>query len=682
MVITFSGTAFAAATTVLGPAFTDIAGHNAEFELTALKAYGIFTGDAGTTSVRPNDTITRAEVAKVLVTMLGRQNIAQGMAGVRPSFTDEVPTWAWGYVNCAHVMRLVEGNPDGTFKAGKAVTYAEVITMLVRAVAGHKEQVAPGFWPYNFLFHAIDYGFTGTVDTGFAGLPCPRGDMARLAFATMRVDKLSLASGTFGLPIAGSAILKGSGPGQLGYIYEGILTEYGLGANQMILSSGEKALAAGVYLVGASTFEGLMNLSVIAVADRDGKVLAVGKTEAVSAFAGAFKRIDDSVASAYKLEFEDGTKIPLPHDTSGSPIYVPARINGKLLNIGDLDPGTECIVTKDAVGKVAFVTGLHIDLVDYVGEFHKSTTNPAADTKVDLGKLSGTSYDIPASARVTINGIVSSRDDLRKWDVIYVARSYSHTTSDVAFEVRAVRKVIEGKPTSVRTTYPGPKWYATIGGVEYLTGYTDGATTYGVSSPLSTMVTYKLGLDKDNMTFVQIDFETATPFALIKGYTVYGDGSTSVQVDIRGVVSTYVVPNATKPYTPPGGVEGTYSLRTMIQNQVGKFAWLKVNERNEVIDFVAVTGFGTPHEIVANSAGGITLNTSSSPPPDPQTYQFIPHSAGAVCYKADGTYVDAAALGVGPKHKLAKAELSNVVVDFDNVADVIAATLYQYTIAP
>ncbi len=75
-------------------------------------------------------------------------------------------------------MGVIHGCADGSFGPDNPVTYAEAVTMLIRAVSGHVSQVPARIWPYNYLSYGVDAGFAGAVDVRFANLPCTRGDMA------------------------------------------------------------------------------------------------------------------------------------------------------------------------------------------------------------------------------------------------------------------------------------------------------------------------------------------------------------------------------------------------------------------------------------------------------------------------------------------------------------------------
>lgn len=153
-----------------------------EAALTLLVALGAYNSQD--VEANWNNPLTRAEFVKDLVTALGRSATAQGSRSLRPTLTDEIPQWAWGFVNVGFYMGIVKSDKDGRFRPNDPVTYAEAITALIRAVPGHEALVQPGTWPYNYLFYAVDEDFTGGVDVGFANLPAARGDVASMIAAS------------------------------------------------------------------------------------------------------------------------------------------------------------------------------------------------------------------------------------------------------------------------------------------------------------------------------------------------------------------------------------------------------------------------------------------------------------------------------------------------------------------
>ena len=78
-------------------------------------------------SAMPEETITRQEAAKLLVSMLG-----ESRPGSFVMFTDgqQVADWARDYVETAGALGIIEGFPDGTFRPARSLTRAETIKML------------------------------------------------------------------------------------------------------------------------------------------------------------------------------------------------------------------------------------------------------------------------------------------------------------------------------------------------------------------------------------------------------------------------------------------------------------------------------------------------------------------------------------------------------------------------
>lgn len=85
-------------------------------------------------SFHPNDPVTRAQLAVMLVRAAGLQEQARLLGGAVTPYTDDraVPSWARGEVALATKKGLVTGFPDGTFKPDQSVTRAEGSTILLR----------------------------------------------------------------------------------------------------------------------------------------------------------------------------------------------------------------------------------------------------------------------------------------------------------------------------------------------------------------------------------------------------------------------------------------------------------------------------------------------------------------------------------------------------------------------
>ena len=519
MVLGFAATAFAAAGEIAPKAFSDIAGDKAEAELTLLAALGVYSGELGLGGpVKPGDPITRAQFCKVVIVSAGRGNTAQGLMGLKPSFKDDVPAWAWGYVNVAVYMGIIKGYEDGTFRPNSPVTYAEAITMLIRSVSGHVVQVGPGIWPYNYLFYGVDNGFAGPVDVGFANLPASRGDMARMLYATMGIDKVDKD----GEALAGTSVLAGR-------IVQGVVTDYAPGT---VTIGAVRPLADKVYLVGASDYEGLRNLSVTAVKNADGKIFFIAVGESANVVRGVFKALADADGDhdTDGLALQDGTTVPVD-EAAG----VSVTLNkGAGYDENDLTVGDELVITLGATGKAANVIALCFDMgEDYVDHFDKSVASPLTATYIELAN--GNTFSIPTACQVTINGAAATRDDLRVDDVVSIATN--NLDSNTPIVIRAIRQAVEGTVKSSSTSYPGPVYRVTIdkkaGGTQ--TFVLD--VTY-ISMPTAG-ASVKFGLNAAGELFVPVGYETVTPYVVVTGYMVDGAGHRTVTVDARGQSATY-----------------------------------------------------------------------------------------------------------------------------------------------
>lgn len=116
--------------------FSDIQSHWALPEIEALWARGAIEAPAEPAGAlyRPDDPVTRGDFVILLVRALGYAGEAAAVASAPSPFTDVRVTALAGYVNVAAEYDLVRGYPDGTFRAGKPITRAEISALMVRVL--------------------------------------------------------------------------------------------------------------------------------------------------------------------------------------------------------------------------------------------------------------------------------------------------------------------------------------------------------------------------------------------------------------------------------------------------------------------------------------------------------------------------------------------------------------------
>jgi hypothetical protein len=134
-------------------------------------------------SFKPAATITRAEFAKVATIMAGLKDSAEIMVNTNSQFKDvKAGEWHTGWINIAAAQGFVKGYPDGTFKPKNQITYAEVVTVLLR-VLGYNDNL-PGPWPVDYVAKAGALGITDDVNFN-AKEAATRVDVAVMSSATL-----------------------------------------------------------------------------------------------------------------------------------------------------------------------------------------------------------------------------------------------------------------------------------------------------------------------------------------------------------------------------------------------------------------------------------------------------------------------------------------------------------------
>jgi len=154
----------------------DVVGTDYEDAVTRLSALKILTGyEDG--SFKPENTITRAEFAAVVVRSLGLGNAA--MKGAT-TFTD-VPAdfWGSGYINIASGLEIVNGYGNAMFGPNDPVTYEQAVTMVMRALGYAPKAEDKGGYPNGYLVVAAEEDVTDDV-AGVVGAAASRGVVALL----------------------------------------------------------------------------------------------------------------------------------------------------------------------------------------------------------------------------------------------------------------------------------------------------------------------------------------------------------------------------------------------------------------------------------------------------------------------------------------------------------------------
>lgn len=175
---------------------SDIEDKDAKEAVMRLAAFNIINGKEDG-KYHPTDMVTREEFAKILVTSLKMDTAVKAGIGFTNFKDVEATRWSAGYIGIAAGQGLIKGYPDGTFKPANQVSYAEAVTMLVRAL-GYKDEFLSGQWPANYLAKGAEKEITKKVKFSDALGLANRGDVAIMVNNTLDAKVVKIVEYTAG----------------------------------------------------------------------------------------------------------------------------------------------------------------------------------------------------------------------------------------------------------------------------------------------------------------------------------------------------------------------------------------------------------------------------------------------------------------------------------------------------
>ena len=174
--------------------FSDIKSTKFEDSVNVLTRLSIVNGyEDGT--YRPNNDVTRAEMAKLIIVATGKDSVANTLKG-KTQFNDVVDGgWASGYINCAVSQNIIKGYPDGSFKPNNKVTYAEAATMVLRAL-NYTNELENESYPTGYMTVANNSGILKNVQATKSSDNATRGYIANMLFNALKTGTRKIVSTT------------------------------------------------------------------------------------------------------------------------------------------------------------------------------------------------------------------------------------------------------------------------------------------------------------------------------------------------------------------------------------------------------------------------------------------------------------------------------------------------------
>lgn len=421
-----------------------------------LSAMGILNG-MGQGTYQPSGTLTRAQFAKMIDLALGLGSSASLNSSASSQFSD-VPAGQWytGYVNVASAKGYINGFPDGTFQPNAPVTYAQAITIVVRAL-GYEPAVS-GPWPEGYIAEAGqilnthgDAGLLNGLSSTSPNQSMTRGDAATLIdnmlysqLAQPTYSQGATSTTSVQITIKQSTILQQQGyqvhyPGSTQFgqptswatgvnpyndtVLNDSITSQSLNSNQLSVgtlgsSPGSWTAAPTIALVNAPSLLSLLGEQVSYVVNPQGQLVFVDNVTPASDVLSNATLGNQNLVPGQSASLEpSGSSTFGNYSTSTHASYFPSGSNSGTGNYGD------------TVTAVLNPNGKVMDVIDWSAlyKYKDSILNSVSSSVIGLyaGSTTTTSLNVAPNVTVLLNGQPSQMSALQSGDAVEVVTDAS-----------------------------------------------------------------------------------------------------------------------------------------------------------------------------------------------------------------------------------------------------------------
>jgi len=486
-------TATTAPTTTAAPAPVEELDAYLQESLGLLQALKIVQGyEDG--SVKPESNITRAEMATMVLRMMG----IEATSPYTNTFTDVTSShWAANTIQTAFNMGIINGMGDGTFAPDANVTFAQAVKMLVCSLQYEQLAKNMGGYPVGYIAAAAQKNIeiTKNVSGIENDTPATRGVVIKMIYNTLNA---LYPTGT-GMTADGMKYTTEEGKTLASelldvYSVEGIITathsksidSAADPAEGQILIDGE------VYLAGefdADKYVGYKVKAYYHEKDENGVkriLFAVPKTKQTTLVIDGddIDTIEDIRSDSAKINyFPNKSSSKTKAAKCKSPVVV---YNGKIITSADV-PGSlslEEFITPE-VGKVTlndYDNDGYYDVV-FIDSYKTYVVTSATEKKINHKYTSyedpetGKKIDVPAldvdlegdeelELTITKDGSDVKPKNLKKWDILTVIES-ANKTGERIMNIEVCSDTIEGKVSDIDFDEDEDEYSVKIDGKEY-----------------------------------------------------------------------------------------------------------------------------------------------------------------------------------------------------------------------
>lgn len=431
--------------------FEDVADTDYEKAINTLVGLGVVKGyEDGT--YRPEKVVTRAEMAKLIVEILGYGDL---VAGSKSNFADTQGHWADAWIALAAGRGLVVGTGDGKFTPDRTVSYDEAITMIVRALGytDASNELKNMTWPTNFKVKAAELGITKDVKLVATG--ADRGGVAQLLFNALLVNMVTVNTD-------GDVIYVKNGDANK-VLLNSLAKEKNIAkVEPKHLDEDDKAYLGDIVDLAPYMYQ---DIDVYVTNDKDEYVVYVAEVNS-DVLVGEFRKTDSTTDGDVNVRI-DGKNKAYELDTASTKVYyngVEVTLTEAQMEVGDssvvdLHKAAATFVMNDDDEIVGIVATKYTEAARVNNEYN-------GRTKIEGFALPLNDDDEVDYDKLTVTGAVDSLEDIEEDDVIVLFAGAGEKTTDADTEklvIEVVRDTVEGKITKTNSDgqfYINDKYYS------------------------------------------------------------------------------------------------------------------------------------------------------------------------------------------------------------------------------
>ncbi|MBP1926361.1 hypothetical protein J2Z76_002226 [Sedimentibacter acidaminivorans] len=428
----------------------DIVDNDYEDAINTLVGLGIVAGyEDGT--FRPEKTITRAEMAKLMVITLGYGDL---VAGSKSNFADTQGHWADAYIALAAGKGIVQGDGNGKFRPDAIVSYDEAITMLVRGL-GYTDtcnELKNMTWPTNFKVKAAELKLTKDVTLSSTG--ADRGGVAQLINNALKTALVTV--NTDGDVIKATTTATNSD--------DEVVTKYVLLLSRLATSKTIAKVTPDYLDEDSKLYAGnivdlapYMYQEIEVYENDDDEVVYVNDVES-DVKVGEFRNATDDL-NKVNVRIDGKNKLYTLKDSAETPVFyngVEVIMSEKEMEIGREDG--DASKTKEIVdlhkAAATFVLNDDDEIVGIVADKYTEARRVGNEyngrTKFEGFALPLDDDDEVDYTKLTVTGEVDKLEDIQEDDVIVLFAGAGEVSTDADTEkltIEVVRNTVEGKIT-------------------------------------------------------------------------------------------------------------------------------------------------------------------------------------------------------------------------------------------